>query len=122
MPSSDGSDERRRSGSSDNGLLADHMFSGVGTGKGSKVMVIVVQCIRSGIDNDATSTMTQDVICMCGFRIRRRFKRTHTTLPSNTERSADSARIVSIIFSLPSLLPSQLGRQACATAVGRAWL
>src|SRR5712672_1945289 len=119
MPSSGGGDERSSSG---NGLLAGHRCAGVATGKGAKVMVTVVQCIRSGIDNDAISTMTQHVICTCGFRTRRRFKPTHTALPSNKERSADSARIASIIFSLPSPLPSQLGQQAYATAVGRAWL
>src|SRR5438874_12137637 len=102
MLSSDGSAERS---GSDNGLLAGHRFSGVGTGRASRVMLTVVQCISSGIDNDATSTITQEVICTCGFRTRRRFKPIHTALPRNTERSADSAKIASIIFSLPSPLP-----------------
>ena len=47
-----------------------------------RVMVTVVQCISSGIDSDATSTMAQHVMCTCGFRTRRRFKPIHTTPPS----------------------------------------
>ena len=95
--------ERRRRSGSGNGLHgAATGFPAPSTGKASSVMVTVVQCISSGIDSDATSTMTQDVICTCGFRTRRRFKPIHTTLPRSKERSADSARIASIIFSLAS--------------------
>src|SRR5215218_5101556 len=104
LPGSGGSDA---CSGSDNGAPADHEACGVGTGKASSVTVTLVQCISSGIDNDATSTMTQDVICTCGLRTRRRFRPTHTALPRTKERSADSASIVSIIFSLPSPLPSQ---------------
>src|SRR5450631_2611739 len=78
--------------------LSGHRISGadIGAGGGATVIVSVIQCISSGIDNDATSTINQDVMCTCGFRTRRRLKPAHTTLPTNKERSADSARIASI--------------------------
>ena len=40
----------------------------------STVTVTVVQCINSGIDNDATSTMAQHVMCTCGFRTRKKIQ------------------------------------------------
>ncbi len=95
------------SGSGD-GLLhelpAGQKCSAAGTGNASTVTVTVVQCINSGIDNDATSTMAQQVMCTCGFRTRMRFKPIHTTPPRSRARSADSARIASIISSYPSPL------------------
>src|SRR3954467_205070 len=93
-----------------------HKCSDEGTGSVATVTITVVQRISSGIDNDATSTMAQQVMCTCGLRIRKRFKPIHTTPPKSKERSADSARIASIISSLlslwicrrPSLWPSPL--------------
>ena len=104
MPCSAGSISRSGSAS---GLLdgpAGQKCSAAGTGSASTVTVTVVQCINSGIDSDASSTMAHEVMCMCGFCTRKRFKPIHTTPPSNRERSADSARIASIISSYPSPL------------------
>ena len=84
------------------GLPAGQKCSAAGTGNAFTVTVTVVQRINSGIDNDATSTMAQQVMCTCGFRTRMRFKPIHTTPPRSRARSADSARIASIISSLPS--------------------
>ena len=82
-----------------------HKRSGAGNGGASTVTVTVVQCINSGIDSDAASTIAHAVMCRCGLRTRNRFKPIHTTPPRSRERSADSARIASIISSLPSLSP-----------------
>ena len=41
-----------------NGWLASHSLSGADTGKASTVMLTVAQCIRNGIDRDATSTIS----------------------------------------------------------------
>ena len=49
------------------GLPAGQKCSAAGTGSASTVTVTVVQCINSGIDNDATSTMAQQVMCTCGI-------------------------------------------------------
>ena len=65
------------SGSGD-GLLhelpAGQKCSAAGTGNAFTVTVTVVQRINSGIDNDATSTMAQQVMCTCGFRTRKKIQ------------------------------------------------
>src|SRR5258708_2111191 len=63
------------------GFPTGHRWSAIGTGNASTVIVILVQCMSNGIDNDATSTMAQDVMCTWGFLTRKRFKPTHTMLP-----------------------------------------
>src|SRR5215813_12005107 len=103
VPNSDGKDVRSLSG---NELPTGHAWLGAGTGKGFKVIVTLVQCINSGIDNDAASTMTHAAICTCGFRTRKTVRASHTALPSTKERSAASARTISIISSLPSFFRS----------------
>ena len=47
-------------------------FPATTSAKRPPVMLTVVQCINSGIDKDASSTTSQQVICRCGFRIRKK--------------------------------------------------
>ena len=112
---------------------AGQKCSAAGTGSASTVTVTVVQCINSGIDSDATSTMAQEVMCTCGFRTRKRFKPIHTTPPRTGSAAPTPPEspalfppslrlvLVSVLVSLVlALWPSQPGRPACAADAGRA--
>src|SRR6476660_10640152 len=71
------------------GTLADvNTISSVCTGNGLAGMVMVNQCVSTGMDKEASSTRVHDVICTCGFLTRRILKPIHTAPPRSRERSA----------------------------------